>query len=151
MEREIDDIVRLALELIMCALVVGAVALCAIAGNTLYFNKQLKDGNNAHLSQAAELYYYNNKVVTGSNAIELMLTHTRDYRYTFNYYDASGNLIDSVEISRKYEGGNYQDYWSVESISSKLKGLEKSKFSATLDMYSGNSGIAGVIFDAIGG
>lgn len=149
MEREIDTIIHIAIELMLCALLISAIACCAILGNKMLAHKLYDDGNEAYMQDIADLYYYNNKVVTGSDILELMLTYTRDYSYWINYYDASGNVVDSIEISKSKESltGDYREYWSEKSLREFMNGHEKTKYTANIVRYSGGNGVAGVQFD----
>ena len=149
MERELDNIIHIAIELILSAAIITAIACCAVLGNKMMAYKLNDDGNKAYMQDIADLYYYNNKVVTGSDIMELMLTYTRDYSYWINYYDAAGNIAESVEISKnkESESGSYMDYWSEKSLREFIAGHEKTKYTANIVRYSGGNGIAGVQFD----
>ena len=65
------------------------------------------------------------------------------------YYDASGNVVESIEISKSKESlnGDYREYWSEKSLREFMNGHEKTKYTANIVRYSGGNGVAGVQFD----
>ena len=81
MERGVTDVLQIALELVLCSLLLGAIVLCTISGRTLQTVKANSDDAYTIVANKADLYYYDNRMVTTSDIIELILTNTNKYEY----------------------------------------------------------------------
>ena len=154
MENELDTSLHIAIELILCALIIGAVGICCTVGFKAYYNKVNTDSINAVTAEKAELFYYDNKVVSGSDALELILKNTRNYSYWFEKY-AGGNLVESLEISTDlesvapadYDGTwSYTVYWSEMNIRKLLSNKTRNKYQSVIVYDDSGNSIMGLKF-----
>ena len=159
MDTEINSITHLALELIICALIIGAVGICYVLGYGMYYDKMRIDSQTSVTESLADFYYFDDRIVTGSDALELIMRQTRNYKYVFEIY-AGDTIVNSVEISTKNEDTapsgyspstwTYRDYWSEKHIRDLLQNFIQEKYTATLIYDSSNSYIQGVLFTSAG-
>lgn len=149
MEHEVEGVVYITLELIIAAIVIGAIAVCAFLGGKMTINKELNTSYEENIQSKTQLYYYDNKMVSGSDSLELMLTYTKNYTYIFIFYDASGNEADRKEVSyeKELESGDYKEFWSEKSLRNVVNGYEKSKFVANIIKDESSGVIQGVKFE----
>lgn len=160
MEQSINGIVKIAIELIICALVLGAIAACGTLGNSVYYQRKAYEGEIDYLESKSELFYYDNKMVSGADIIELMLTHTGNYSYYIRYYNTGGALSEEFKFDavteRKYTKNKNKDdppFWSYSHIYGVLSdgddGVEfqKRKFKSTLVRDPGNSYISAIVLE----
>ena len=134
MEREVEVSIFLSVELILTSILLGFIVVLALIGTNMANNKNLNDSYNMTIQANSKLYYYNNKIITGSDAIELMLTYTQTYDYIYIIYDSVGNVSSRIEISRAEEekSGDFEHYWSEQSLRDTLKGYEDKPFIANV-------------------
>lgn len=160
MEGEISTSVRLSLELLICAVLVSIVSLCFALGYGLYEGREEDKEAQQLLQDKSKFYYYDDRSVTGDDAIELIMKYTRDYDYYFAIYDSNGNLVQTFEMSKDDEKlkrdlpepdkVTLQEYWSEASIRKTLEGWEGQHFNASLIKGHGNSYVTGILFEYVG-
>lgn len=148
MEHEASDIVRLSVELIIVSLIVSMIAMFGSLSYRAYGYKQLTSGEYQQIEDITNLYWYDNKIVNASDAVQLMLTYPMKYTYIFEYRDTDGTLIERRVRSLDDQESNkvYKDYWSESGIRRMVDGYETSTFSANLLTNGSKSSIYGVIF-----
>lgn len=153
MERGVTDVLQIALELVLCSLLLGAIVLCTISGRTLQTVKANSDDAYTIVANKADLYYYDNRMVTTSDIIELILTNTNKYEYEINIVDAGGNITETREFSAADALANNKSkgYWSEENVGQFVKGLENCKFVSVLRCAPGSNDVDGVLFYYTGG
>lgn len=153
MERGVTDVLHIALELVLCSLLLGAIVLCTISGRTLQTVKANSDDAYTIVANKADLYYYDNRMVTTSDIIELILTNTNKYEYEINIVDAGGNITETREFSVADALANHKSkgYWSEENVGQFVKGLENCKFVSVLRCAPGSNDVDGVLFYYTGG
>ena len=153
MERGVTDVLQIALELVLCSLLLGAIVLCTISGRTLQTVNANSDDAYTIVANKADLYYYDNRMVTTSDIIELILTNTNKYEYEINIVDAGGNITETREFSVADALANHKSkgYWSEENVGQFVKGLENCKFVSVLRCAPGSNDVDGVLFYYTGG
>lgn len=157
MHREIEYTTSLALELILCGLLLAVCAVCAMMGNKVYATKLEDKGKTSQMQDMAELFYYNNKIVSDSDAMELILTHTRDYEYWF-CEPTDFNADHATKMNKTNErifstsAEKQREYWSEGNVRKIMNTVAPgtTKYNAYLIRRTSSSGIVGVKFVAVG-
>lgn len=112
MNREIGETIKIAIELMVTAILIGVIVVFSnLSEKTMEFVE--RDKSVQQLMQAhSELYHYNNKVVRGADVIDCILKYPRSY--TFRVIIGSNTYVfnDQNEIS----SGLGLDLWSAEYI-----------------------------------
>jgi hypothetical protein len=124
MDREIEGVVRILLELIVCSIVIGVIAVAGSLGIKMYNTREEKVDSKEVLQESTELFRYNNSIITGSDVMELILTYTDTYTYHIvttakkDIYitnkDISGNeyTLPSYIKSNSSNSKAFMDYWT---------------------------------------
>lgn len=150
MDREVESVVMITIEVLLCSLVISIIGVFANYGYQAYNTREFRLSEKKNMESLAELYYYNGRTVSYSDAMELILTHTRDYEYVFEIYNSS-NVKDntlSITIAKGNEAGNTSLYWSEDNLKQlfESKGYSELTFSSTLIRGVDGSSIKGVKF-----
>ncbi|MBR1453186.1 MAG: hypothetical protein IJ593_00855 [Lachnospiraceae bacterium] len=136
MEREIEDVVKIAIEAILAALVIATVALCATLGNRIYLTNDRAKSTASQAESKAALYYYDSKNVSYSDAIELITTYTDTYSYEFHTAKTSSPEDKVTYINKStfkaYARDNedkqkYKDYWTESNVITMTKSYDYGK------------------------
>ena len=118
MDREIEYTTKLAIEVMLCAMIIFACGFFGSLSRTAYINRANEKVYQEYVENMANLYYYNDKIVHGSDIVELILSHPREYDYYF--YDSSNKLVGSLTAAGETAySSTYEDhlyYWSESSI-----------------------------------
>lgn len=153
MDKELDYLTRFALELILCALILGVCAAAGIAGRRAYESKLNKETEVANLKDFSTLYYYNDRIVTGNDIIELLMEHPKEYQYYVIIDGKSEDDLRQMQFTKASEKSylndiknDYKGFWSEKRIRDAFKGYENLKFKANLVRVSGANDITGVQF-----
>lgn len=134
MEEEVSDVVKISIELSLTAIVLSVIVVFGILSNVAYSDKRVIDSSTAYMNDLGDLYYYNDKIVTASDALELMMTYPMQYDYIFEFCDVNGAVYETRERRREkqMETGDYREYWSESSLRSMIDGYEKDRFNSEL-------------------
>ena len=157
MERGVTDVLQIALELVLCSLLLGAIVLCTISGRTLQTVKansddaytivaSIKKQQICSAKQGLNSYYFAGKY-------NKILTNTNKYEYEINIVDAGGNITETREFSVADALANHKSkgYWSEENVGQFVRGLENCKFVSVLRCAPGSNDVDGVLFYYTGG
>ena len=163
----------------ICSIIILIIGVFSIYSYEVYDAHDKKTAETANTEELARLYYYNNRSVTFSDAMELILTYTDNYTYTFCRYDsASGSYTDAVIIGKvdnkrnflKYtpwydivgnapsiaytydvhDTHDYRLYWTESSIKSYLENYMDSKFNATIELGVDRHNVENIVFELRG-
>lgn len=150
MESEIDSTIKICIEVIIASLLIGMVALLGSLSYSAYNGATIEKSTSDYLEAKSKLYYYDNREVSGSDIAEAILTHSRTYDYYIKVYDGLGELLEERQMKKgdEHKEGydDYRDFWSEARVRTFVKGLEQSKFVATLVPDKYNSGIEAILF-----
>lgn len=134
MENEVSDYIKISAELIITALILTTIVGFASIGYATADYKSRSETAAEYMNDLTDLYWYNDRVVTASDALELMMTYPGKYDYYFEYRAPDGNLIESRSRVRdeQLDSGDATTYWSEKSLRSMIDGYEKSSFNSEL-------------------
>ena len=155
MEKEIGYAAHLVLEIIVAALLLAIAAPLCVLSYRAYGVKLQEEGATANVQAMATLSGYNNKAVHYDDALELILTNTRNYEYVFT--TESGDPADTVTISKDKEriwgstnNINSLEYWNYSNILQMTDSYSDANMTATLIKSADGLQILGVQF-TVGG
>lgn len=148
MEHELSDSIRISVELVLISLILAIVGVLGFMSYRAYNNKQLNAGNASYMQSLKELYWYDNKVVNASDAVELMMTYPIKYTYIFEYRAPDGTLIERRVRSAEDQADSTvpKGYWSESGVRYMVSGHELDSFSATLLTNGAQESVYGVMF-----
>lgn len=148
MENEVSDSIRIAVELIITALLLTMIALFGFVSNRAVDDKARADSAAEYMNEITDLYWYDDRVVTASDAMELMMTYPGQYNYYFEYRGPDGTAFDerSREIEKQSDAGDVREYWSESSLREMIDGFEKSSFTSTLIRNPDGQSVGGILF-----
>lgn len=155
MEREIGYAAHLTIEIIVAALLLAIATPLCVLSYRAYGVKLQEDGAVANVQAMAKLSGYNNKEVHYEDALELILTNTRNYEYVFT--TASGDPGDTVTISKEKEriwgstnNTNSLEYWNYANLLQMTDSYSDANMTATLIKSADGLQVIGVQF-TVGG
>ncbi len=148
MEKEIGLAYKIAIELIITSVVLGVVVAFTLVSNDMYSLKTRQDTTTVNMRNYAELYEYDDKVVTGSDIVDIVLLYSRVYDFnietdheTINFNSVAERDIDS------YTGKPYGiSLWSREVINRKLGTFINSKFTSKINLDDTGTYVIGITF-----
>lgn len=148
MENEVSDSIRIAVELIITALLLTMIVLFGFVSNRAVDDKARADSAAEYMNEITDLYWYDDRVVTASDAMELMMTYPGQYNYYFEYRGPDGTTFDerSREIEKQSDAGDIREYWSESSLREMIDGFEKSSFTSTLIRNPDGQSVGGILF-----
>ena len=148
MENEVSDSIRIAVELIITALLLTMIVLFGFVSNRAVDDKDRADSAAEYMNEITDLYWYDDRVVTASDAMELMMTYPGQYNYYFEYRGPDGTAFDerSREIEKQSDAGDIREYWSESSLREMIDGFEKSSFTSTLIRNPDGQSVGGILF-----
>lgn len=148
MENEVSDSIRIAVELIITALLLTMIVLFGFVSNRAVDDKARADSAAEYMNEITDLYWYDDRVVTASDAMELMMTYPGQYNYYFEYRGPDGTAFDerSREIEKQSDTGDVREYWSESSLREMIDGFEKSSFTSTLIRNPDGQSVGGILF-----
>ena len=149
MEQPISEYIKISVELILTALLLTFIIRYASLSDRAYNLNYTEDYSNSVLGSHATLYMYDNKIITASDAIELMYSYPLDYEYEIRFLDSNGNEIKPTVYKSKanqIETGKYKDYWSDVELASIFKGYEYEQFKSQLVRFDGTDIVKTVVF-----
>lgn len=101
MERELSETIKICIELIVIASVIAVVA---VFSRLTYSAETMIDqakAAEANVADEAELYYYNNKVVSGADVVDCILKYPRTYDFKVTIGDTTYTFDYATEKSSK--------------------------------------------------
>lgn len=158
MDEEINGMIHLSMEILLCALLLSCIVILGGAGHRLYANKVDHNGQTDYMYAKSDLFHYDDKIVTGSDIMELILTRRDELVYwVINDYDSIGTddwlyhgpLAGNTEIAYAIDMDNdgnpdftkfdYVAYidgerykWSEDTIRKNLGDISTVKYRATI-------------------
>lgn len=112
MHREISESIKIAFEIALIAMVIAVVAsfgYMAHVGEVISDRDRMAEN---YMQAASELYYYNDKIVKGSDVVDCIVTYPRTYIFEVVIGDTTYRFDHATEISSD-EGLNL---WSLDYI-----------------------------------
>lgn len=113
MHREISESIKMAFEIALIAMVIAVIA---AFGYLAHMGEVIIDRDKmakTYMEAASELYYYNDKIVKGSDVVDCIVTYPRTYKFEIVIGDTTYRFDHATEIASD-EGLNL---WSIEYIS----------------------------------
>lgn len=120
MQREISEGVKLAFEIIMAAAIIGIVAMFGFIAHKSELIVENDRMTKVYMQGASQLYYYNNKVVKGSDVVDCIVTYPRTYIFKIVIGDTTYNFDHATEIA----SGEGLNLWSLDYIGTIIKATE---------------------------
>lgn len=98
MEQEVKESVYIGYQLMLCALVIGAIASFLFIGRELINNKQ-RDDVGRHVQEAnAEFYGYLNSNIESSDIVDLMLNYAKIYDFVIVSGNSTTTKIEYTKL-----------------------------------------------------
>ena len=110
MEQEVKESVYIGYQLMLCALVLGAIAVCLYIGKGLINSKQRDDIGIQVQQENAEFYSYLNSTVESSDIVDLMLNYAKIYDFVI----VSGNSTNVKIEYTKLKNADINEFKATE-------------------------------------
>lgn len=148
MEHEVSSTIRISVELILTALIIAIIALFSVFGYQAYANKQIKNDQSSYMEDICNLYWYDDRIVTASDAVMAMMSYPMQYDFIIEFRAPDGNLIERRErtVANQLENGDYREYWSETSIREMVKGYELANFKSEIITNARKQSVVGLLF-----
>lgn len=148
MEKELGLVYRLAIDALLTAVIMGVVLSFTVVANDAINTKNRLDEASANISKYSQLYEFDDKIVNGSDVVDIILTYARIYDFVI---ELDGRTI---EFSRNAEnetnsltGRPYGiTLWSRENINRRIGTNVSSRFVSTIMLDESAVNIIGIKF-----
>ena len=100
------------------------------------------------MEDICNLYWYDNRIVTASDAVMAMMSYPMQYDFIIEFRAPDGNLIERREktVANQLENGDYREYWSETSIREMVKGYELANFKSEIITNASKQSVVGLLF-----
>lgn len=145
MNREVNEAIRMTVEIILTAALILVVSLCAYFANSAEFYMDRDAAIEAKMSAMSDFYHYNNKMVKGVDVTDCIITHPRQYEFRIIIGEDEFNFNQASEIA----SGEGLRIWSADFIEENIITPEYSNqsFYSRFIMDETNTQIIGVEFE----
>lgn len=120
MHREISESLKLGVEIALTAVIIAVVAAFGYMSHVGEIIVDRHDMAKTYMAAASELYYYNDKIVKGSDVVDCILTYPRTYVFEVVMGDTTYTFDHDTEVS----SGEGLNLWSIEYISTVISGSD---------------------------
>lgn len=138
MDNEVREAVKIAIELMIAAVVIGVIATALYFGHSLMNTRNYSETSADILEAQADLYNYTSQTINGSDVLDLIVTYAR--LYDFAVVDTNGNVL----FKRTSE--NKLDDWSVTSVRKDLADLINDKYTTKEILTTDGGSIQALVF-----
>lgn len=145
MDREISEVYKLAIDLILTATVLGIVISFAFVSHTAFSLKNQQDSTNINIQKYSELYEYDNKIVNGSDVVDIILLYTRVYDFEIKDGPNDKNPIKFDRIAEEDTGLGLM-LWERKNIVDTLGGDIGSDFKSKINFDDTGTYVIGITF-----
>lgn len=142
MEREVHEALRLGIDLVITATIISIIATFTFLSYSTYAIKNRQDSVRVNTETYSELYEYNNRAVSGSDVVDIIITYARVFDFEV---DINGRIVtfDGVSESKNNIGVKL---WSKDNITRELGDSVNGKFKSELLKSSDGELILGLRF-----
>ena len=112
MDEEVGYVIRLALEVMICSMVIWACLFFGRMSKQVYINRQNDEVIQDTITSRCELFYFDSKIVSSSDVVEMILTYPGQYKITL-VQNGTSKVLDPNSTSAK---NNYKNYYSQNNI-----------------------------------
>ena len=147
MEREVNDSVYIAFQLLLCALIIGAIAVSLFIGKSLVNAKQRDEIGVSMQQDNSQFYSYLNSTISGSDIVDLMVTYAKIYDFVV----VGGNSNNVNVLYTKFEETDIEEFKPIkirEDLQS-MRLLDK-KYTMRLLLTPDKCQILGIVFEKEG-
>ena len=148
MEKEVSLAYKIAIDLILTAVVLGIVVAFTIVSHDVYNLKLRQDTTTINIRNYAELYEYNDKIVSGSDIVDIILLYARVYDFKIDtdtetiYFDSTAESEINSQTGLIYG----LDLWSKETINRKLGTFINDSFKSEIELDDTGTYVVGITF-----
>ena len=145
MNREVNEAIRMTVEILLTAALITVVTMCAYFANSAEFYMNRDAAIEAKMTAMSDFYHYNNKMVKGSDITDCIITYPRQYDFRIIIGDQTFNFNHASEIA----SGEGIKIWSADFIEDNIITPEyaNQSFYSRFIMDETNTQIIGVEFE----